>query len=69
MYHFIMCLAQKKKKALQQIHLIFLFCFNFFLFCYFPNTFFFSSVQPGDPVTHKCIHSFFLTLSCSTTID
>ena len=27
--------------------------------------FFFSTVQHGDPVTHTCIHSFFLTLPCS----
>ena len=32
----------------------------FFFNCYFPNTVFFPTVQHGDPVTHACIHSFFL---------
>ena len=36
---------------------------------YFPNMFFFPTVQHGDPATHTCIHSFFLVLSCSIISD
>ena len=30
---------------------------------------FFPTVQHGDPVTHTCEHSFFLTFSCSIISD
>ena len=34
-----------------------------FLFLFPQNINFFPTLQHGDPVTHTCIHSFFLTLS------
>ena len=49
-------ICEKKAQPNSQPNLLF---FPFFFNCYFPNTFFFPTVQPGDPVTHTCIHTFF----------
>jgi len=43
--------------------------FIFFHYSWFTVFSQFSTAQHGDPVTYACIHSFFLTLSCSIISD
>ena len=52
----------------QNIFVFFSF-FNLFFIVISPTTLFSPTVQHGNPVTHTCIHNFFLPLCCVVSIS